>query len=133
MKNVTSFLVAMLASVFIYISVNLFNLINSAFEPAGLFMNVFQIIIIVKCIALVIFFTPAKIDLKQVAYGYLLANTFIVGYHIITYSVIAFPIYIVIFQAVQVIGYLILQGRVKVSESSKLRIPEKAKLITERI
>jgi len=108
-------------------------MINLPFEPAGLFMNILQCILIIKCIVLIIFIMPAGVNLRWAAYGYLLVNVLIIGYHIIKYDVFTFPLYIGIFQGGQIIGYLILQGRIKVSESNTLRIPQKTELITEQI
>jgi hypothetical protein len=76
---------------------------------------------------------PSKVNLRQTTYGYLLANTLIISYHVIINNALTFPIYIVVFQAVQSVGYLIWQGRITVSKNHSLRIPEKAELITERI
>ena len=133
MKNARSFLVALLTSVFIYVSANLFNKINSAFEPAGLFINILQLIFIIKCIVLIICVMPSRVDLRQSAYGYLVTNFLIISYHISINGEVVFPVFMVVFQGFQIIGYLILQGRLKVLVKDMLRIPTKTERLTEHI
>lgn len=133
MKNVKSLLIALLTSLFIYLSANLFNRLNWGFEPEGLFLNILQTILFIKSLVILICFMPSGSDLKQSVYGYLLANVLIISYHITISSALTLPFYVVVLQGIQIVGCLMLQGRLKVLSQDTLHISEKTELITERI
>jgi len=135
MKKINNFSMTILTSVIMLVSIGLsqkfkFELFGVSDQTTIAFITL-QILLLIKYVAAIIILTPAKVNINQLALGFLVADLFVVVLSIPQASFLILPIPIIIIQVLLLLTYKCINGHYLITLNT-YRMPQLTKrLATE--